>query len=362
MKTTLSILIITATLFIGCKKDTVAPVVPTPPSDLTRSGKFLSFTSDKDGDQDIYIAQLENDGTFSTQNLVYPTNPYKLTNNSTPDLQSNWSPDGRILVYSATDANGTKEIHAFFFKSDGTIDSTINANANPKKLFSSNGDLDQNPSFSPDGKYLIWDRRYDTDGDNVVSSSDSRNIYIGDVTGTGNDLQVSNIKPLTNTSGEDEYNPKWSPKISVRKVAYEFATSATASDHDIYVIDPLAAKPDTTNKVFFNPGNSGYPAWAPACDNIIFESDKGNGGFYKIVKSAYPNITNDASTDVAQSSTQHYRYPTRAANGDKIAYIRIDAVNNLGNIYLVSVNGGVSTKLLPSSAGFDDFNNLYPAW
>jgi Tol biopolymer transport system component len=156
--------------------------------------------------------------------------------------------------------------------------------------------------------------------------------------------------------GGDEYNPKWSPRISVRRIAYEYQPSSTATDHDVYVIDPF----DSTNNVnFYNPNNSGYPAWSPACDNIIFESDKSSGDFWKIVKLAYPT-NNNTPTDIAAESNFHLRYPTRLPNGDLISYIRIE--NGLGNIWIIPAGGGTAFKLLLSVPQFDAANNLWPAW
>lgn len=340
--------------YIGCSSDGTIITPSGNTSDLSRTGKFISFTSNLDGDYDIYIIQVDADGNIATTGLVYGTNPYNLTNtfNGNTDKQSNWSPNGRVLVYSATQGND-EEVYAFFFKADGGIDSSITPN--PKMLFSSNGNWDNNPSYSPDGNYLIWDRREDNNGGGI-DSSDSRDLFIGNVSGSGNSLTVSNPRPIKNTVGGDEYNPKWSPRISTRKIAYEYQPSSTATDHDVYIIDPF----DTTNNVnFYNPNNSGYPAWAPECNRIIFESDKTSGNYWKIVFLPYPASGNP--TDLVDVSGFNSRYPTRLPNGNLIAYIRITLSTGTGNIYVTSTStGGVGNKLLP--ANYDNFNNLWPAW
>ncbi|HEY3251054.1 MAG TPA: hypothetical protein VGK25_08035 [Ignavibacteria bacterium] len=336
--------------FAGCKEEVIIPVQVG--SDLTRSGKFFSFTSNLTTNYDIYLAQVTS-GVLDSTNLIYPANPYNLTEGYlSDDKQSNWSPDGRVLVFSRT--NGIQqEIYAFFFKDDGSIDSSITEI--PKKLFSSGGNWDNNPSFSPDGNYLIWDRREDNNGGDI-DTSDSRDLFLGDVSGTGNNFQISNIREIRNTVGEDEYNPKWSPRISVRRVAYEFQSSATSTDHDVYIIDPLNPG---NNVNFYNPNNSGYPAWAPECNKIIFESDKTNGDFWKIVALAYPT-NNGQPADIQYEPNVHLRYPTWLPNGGLVAYIRFTGAN--GNIWLVSTNGGTPSKLLQNQPQFDAANNLWPAW
>lgn len=319
-------------------------------SDLSRSGKFITFTSNVDGDYDIYLAQVDGSGNLATNNLVFSSNPYNLTNaNTLTDKQSNWSSDGRILIYSAQlTAGGDENMFAFFFKADGTLVSTT-----PTLVQSQTAAWDENPGFSPDGKYIIFDRRVDTNGDGVVDAVDSRDIVMASVATTTTSITVNTITKLTNTLGIDEDNPKWSPLISVQRIAYESPPSSTASDHDIYVMDPLNP---TNNIDYNNPGSSGYPAWAPDCSSITFETNSGNGGFYKIVNAFYPN--NTGTTDVARSSSQDYRYPTRLPNGNQVAYIQI--LSGKGNIYVVPVSGGTSTKLLPAS--FDNADNTFPAW
>ena len=319
-------------------------------SDLSRSGKFITFTSNVDGDYDIYLAQVDGNGNLATTNLVFSSNPYNLTNaNTLTDKQSNWSSDGRILVYSAQlTAGGDENIYAFFFKADGTLVSTT-----PTLVQSQTAAWDENPGFSPDGKYIVFDRRVDTNSDGVVDAADSRDIAMASVTTTTTSITVNAITKLTNTVGIDEDNAKWAPLISVQRIAYESPPSSTANDHDVYVMDPLNP---TNNIDYNNPGSSGYPAWAPDCSSITFESNSGNGGFYKIVSAGYPN--NTGTTDVAKSSSQNYRYPTRLPNGTQVAYIQILA--GKGNIYIVPIGGGTSAKLLPST--FDNADNSYPAW
>jgi len=343
----ISALIFSISLFAviaGCSDTVITPVITGKPSDLTRSGKFISFTSN--------LTQVNSGGVLETTNLIYPINPFNITASySGNDKQSNWSPDGRVLVFSREQSGGAQEIYAFFFKSDGSIDTSISSN--PRKIVTSNGNWDNNPCFSPDGAYLIWDRRFDNNNPPGVDSADARDLYMGTVTGSGSGLTINNIHAVKNTTGLDEYNPKWSPKISVRKIAYEYATSSTSTDHDIYVIDPF----DTTNNVnYYNPGKSGYPAWEPACTRIIFESDQGNSGYYKIVTAPYP--TAGTPTDLVQNSNESNRYPTWLPNGGLVAYINFHT--GMGNIYTIGSNGGNSLKLLPVQ--FDASNNLYPAW
>ncbi|RPI17840.1 MAG: hypothetical protein EHM58_07860 [Ignavibacteriae bacterium] len=303
------------------------------------------------------MAQVDSIGNLITSGTVFESNPFNITHsfNNSADKQSNWSPDGRVLVFSSVQGDN-QEIYAYFFNSDGSLDTSITEI--PKRLFSSDGSWDNNPYFSPDGKYLIWDKRYDNSSPiGIVDTADSRDLYIGDISGSGNTLQVANRRAIITTIGADEYNPKWSPRISVRRIAYEYQGSATSTDHDVYVIDPF----DTTiNTTFYNPNNSGYPAWSPACDKIIFESDKSNGDFWKIVSLAYPTNSGQPA-DIAAEQDVHLRYPTWLPNGGLVAFIRFDPASNKGNIWITSISGGTPIKLLQSQPQFDNSDNLWPA-
>lgn len=355
----LFLLLIILLVYSGCGSDNgvVTPGGVTK-SDLTRSGKFITFTSDLDGDFDIYLVQVDSAGKLVTSGNIFGTNPFNLTTNfnNAADMQSNWSPDGRIMVFSSVQGNN-QEIYAYFFNTDGSLDTTINEI--PKRLFSSDAGWDNNPFFSPDGKNMIWDRRYDNASPvGIIDSADSRDLYIGDVTGSGNTFQVNNKRAIMTTSGADEYNPKWSPRIAIRRIAYEYQSSSTAEDHDVFITDPF----DTTkNAVFYNPNNSGYPAWSPVCDRIIFESDKTSGDNWKIVSLAYPTNTEQPS-DIISEGNVDLRFPTWLPNGGLLAYIRFDPASRRGNIWIVAVSGGAPSKLLQSLPQFDNSNNLWPAW
>lgn len=346
-----SIFLLFAVIIISCGDDTTTPGTQVPPSDITRTGKFIAFTSNQNLNYDVWLAQVDASGNLVTTGLVYATNPVNLTSSWTQtDKQPNWSPDGKVLVFSRTDGT-SHEIYAFFFKADGSIDSSVTPI--PKKLFSSSGNWDENPFFSPDGKYLIWDRRIDINSPGGVDTADPRDIYRGSISGTGNNLVITNNTALTQTSGPDEYNAKWSPKISVQRILYEYAGSATSNDHDVFVMDPLNP---VNNQNYYNPGRSGYPAWEPACTRVIFECDQGNSGLYQILSAPYPT---GSPYSIVSDPQLSLRYPTWFPNSGLIAYIRIPATN-IGNIYIISSTGGTSKKLLPSN--FDSSDNLWPAW
>jgi Tol biopolymer transport system component len=345
---------IAAALLSGCKNATESEdPVTFPKSDLTRPGKFIALTSDKNGNEDIWIVQVDSTGILEQSNYIYPANPYNLTSlNSSPDRCPNWSSDGRILVFTRETGN-VQELWAFFFTETGLIDPSVTSN--PRLLFSSEGNLDNNASFSPDRNYMVFERRYDNDTIPGIGGGDTRDLYIGNISGSGNNFAVTNIRPVKTTPRVDEFNPKWSPLISIRRVLYDNISPYFMSDRDLRLIDPL----DTTYDVgYYSAGRSGYAAWQPGCTRIAYESDYGNSGYYKLVVHRYPT-ENYSPVDLVQASGESNRYPSWQPNGEYITYVKyITPVK--GKIYTIIGTGGTQQFLLPSE--FDNYNNTYPAW
>jgi len=345
---------IAAILLTGCKEITESdPENPPPASDLTRPGKFIAFTSDKNGNEDIWIAQVNSTGILEQSNFVFPTNPYNLTSgNASADRIPNWSSDGRILVFTR-ESGSVQELWAFFFTETGFIDPGVTSN--PRVLFSSEGNLDNNASFSPDGNYMVFDRRYDNDTIPGIGDGDTRDLYTGNISGSGNNFAVTNIRPIKTSPRVDEFNPKWSPIISIRRVVYDNISPYFISDRDIRIIDPL----DSTYDIgYYSPGSSGYAAWQPACTRIAFETNFENSGYYKLVVHRYPT-ENYTPVNLVQAGGESNRYPSWQPNGEYIAYVKYITAAK-GIIYTTIGTGGTQQFLLPSE--FDNYNNTYPSW
>lgn len=110
-------------------------------------GSKIAFQSDRDGGGDFEIFVMNADGSGITQ----------LTHNDVSDEgdRAGWSPDGRQFVFSSTRDGGDLDI--FVMNSDGT---------NLRQLTHNDYVTDDDPVWSPDGKYIAF--QSDRDGDEEV--------------------------------------------------------------------------------------------------------------------------------------------------------------------------------------------------
>lgn len=142
---------------------------------ISPDGTQLLFSSDKDGNLDIYLASA-NGG-----------NPRKLTNSPTPDMYPSWSPDGKSFVFTS-DRHGNNRGQIFRYTlatgqtqqiSSGGLNTMARISNDGKKMsylsgtnsgvvrdFTTgavsainNAGLSESPSISPNGQYYIYSSR-----------------------------------------------------------------------------------------------------------------------------------------------------------------------------------------------------------
>jgi len=312
-------------------------------------GTKIAFRSTRDSataNGDIYYMDAI-DGT----NVVRVTNDQPATgDNYYPD----WSPDGTELVFeSRTDDSANGDIYAI--KIGGT---------DLRQLTTNTYLYDTDPTFSPDGKKIAFQRR-EALGVDIGSIA---GIMVMDASDGGNKKLITPMYPYENS-------PSWSPdgkKIAYRKQFYD--ADDVLQSVAIWTVDVDGSNP---TEIYRPPGIPGgsvtstrlyYPAWSPDGTKIavhgknydtehdisvIMNAD--NPGDVRLVQ-----LTTNAASDAASSWSP---------DGTKIAFQsnRSDAANN--EIWVMDVShprtntnllGTFSPDSLDSLAGWFKAESISP--
>lgn len=184
-------------------------------------GRFLSFTSFKDGHPAVYIRDLKKGSER------------KVSSFDGLNLSGYWSPDGRKILLTLS-KDGNEELYVMEVETLAL-----------KRLTSSHS-IDVSPTWSPDGKKIAF----------VSNRGGSPQIYSMDADG-------SNIKRLT---FEGNYNttPTWSPRGG--RIAYEGLINGK---FQIFTIDEEG---NNLLQLTFDASDNESPSWSPSGRQIVFSS------------------------------------------------------------------------------------------
>src|SRR5688572_16934087 len=129
---------------------------------LLRGNGKIAFTSDRDGNREIYV--MNADGTGQT----------RLTNNNIIDDHPTWSPDGRKIAFLSQSASGSFAI--FVMNPDGTGKTEITPvnYQPPSQWFGFDG---WSMSWSPDGRQIVFSEVVSNADTLVVVNADGSNRH-----------------------------------------------------------------------------------------------------------------------------------------------------------------------------------------
>jgi TolB protein len=175
-------------------------------------GRFLAFTSYKEGNPDIYLRDL---ASGSTRKIAF----YPGLN-----LPGSWSRDSKRLLVTLS-RDGNQEIY------------DMNVENNLLLRLTRDFSIDVSPVRSPDERRIAF----------VSNRNGSPQIYIMDADG-------ANMRRLT-YQGNYNTSPAWSPKG--KKIAYEGSVNGR---FQIFVIDAEGGDPQ---QLTFEGGDHESPSWSP---------------------------------------------------------------------------------------------------
>ena len=206
---------------------------------VAANGK-IAFSSDADGDLDIYIMNPDGAGLSNITNAFAGSQ-------SQPD----WSPDGTKLAFanSSTDDMGITQNAIWVMNTDGT-------NATQLTFFQEGDFIDSNyeAKWSPDGTKIAFTTQREGDRDIYIMDADGsnpHNLFVG-----GEPLvSFADFPPYPG----DEYDPSWSPDGT--KILYT-ASRATGTEIATVAVEGASAETEvllTTGLI----GDYSEPVWSP---------------------------------------------------------------------------------------------------
>ena len=282
----------------------------------------IAFVSKRDGNFEIYV--MNADGV----------NQRRLTNNPAKDLAPSWSPDGKRIVF-CSDRDGHVPEGRVFHTSEIYV---MDADGSNQLNLTNNPHDDRSPSWSPDGKRIVFESDRDNDrGHNIE-------IYVMDADG-------SNQINLTNNLTNDK-DPSWSP--DGERIVFSAAREGHVVHNlditsEIYVMD---ADGGNQQRLTENRNNDENPVWSPDGKRIAFAADR-KGDFEKI-----DIYVMDADGGNPQKLTNNRIIdwqPSWSPDGERIAfYSRRDGNSD---IYVMDADGGNLQNLTNHPGG--DFG---PVW
>jgi Tol biopolymer transport system component len=284
--------------------DPTGNVGPTAIFKWTVDSSIIVFTSERDGQREIY--SMDPDGR----------NQRNLSNNKAVDSAPALSPDGKLIAFHS-DRNGNFDIYV------------MNADGSNQRQLTHDPAFDLNPTWSPDGKQLAFESARDGNSE----------LYAMNADGSG-------VRRLTTDPAAD-FDPAWSPDGT--RIA--FASRRRGGNNDIYVMNADGSNQkilDSDPHVEYN------PAWSPDSRQIAFHSDR-EGGSSQIwlINADGTGLERLTHTSVSTGASDYN--PVWAPDGATLAF----QSNLHGNddIYILNVDGTDLTQLTKDPAA-----DLAPDW
>ncbi len=282
-----------------------APPTPTPwvTSDAPPVSGLISFVSYRQGSADIFTIDP---ATLETR---------QLTDNADNDVQPDWSPDGRQLVYTS--------------RQDGNLEIVrMNADGSDPTVLAADPNEDASPHWAPDGQRIVF------------SSMRDGNFHIWTMTPDGADLQR-----LTQLDRPDQ-QPYWRPDGQIvftrlsGSVAEPIVMNGNGQD-----VEPL--------EIVGLPATAQTLAWSPDMQWLAFtwmRDGQSDSDIYLMYRDGTQLTRLTYSTGMEAA-------PAWSPDGQYLAYV--SDVDGNWEVYMMPAFSGDRT---PTRLTHDPAADLEPAW
>ncbi len=279
---------------------------PAPGLPPASGGGRLAFASNRDGDYEIYVINLDGTGLL------------QLTANTAYDFDPAWSPDGAQIVF-ASSTDGDAEIKI------------MNADGSGVHPITDNGVRDADPAWSPDGQWIAFSSERDGDFEIFIMRPDG-----------------SDVRQLTfNTV--DDFNPTWSPDGA--RIAYYVKVPEQDDSAEIYIV---GVEGGAVARVTDNTVPDLWPDWSPDGMRLAFTSAQGlpTGQRAIMAVNLHTGETASLTSGVARDDDVAW-----SPDGTRIAFDSDRDSSGIFNLYVLNVQTGELWQVT-----FEATNSVAPAW
>ncbi len=238
------------------------------------------------------IDEIESTGGLFSHGPSAKQSPRQLTNDIY-DSSPSYSRNGRQIVFS-----GNRDPATTAFGAPGSHIYVMNADGSDVRQLTTGDFYDSNPSFSPNGRLVVFDRR--------ALSSRTTQIFSVNVDGSG-------LRQITDEAGSDS-DPVFTPNGKLVIFVSNRKSSGPKDRSNIFSMHPDGSQ---MRVLIGGPRNESEPDVSPDGRSIAFHSNRGHGPGPAI----YIARMNGRHVR-ALPGTRSSDYPSWAPDGKHIAFLR----------------------------------------